>query len=49
LNYSFPVTTRNGDYEIVQGLPIDEFSRNRMEITRKELEEERAAVEKILG
>jgi malate dehydrogenase len=49
LNYSFPVTTRNGDYEIAHGLPIDEFSRNRMEITRKELEEERAAVEKILG
>lgn len=49
LNYSFPVTTCNGVYEIVQGLSIDEFSRKRMEITRKELEEERAAVEKILG
>ncbi|MGH8470674.1 MAG: malate dehydrogenase [Gammaproteobacteria bacterium] len=49
LIYSFPVTTREGGYSIVQGLGIDEFSRARMEITRKELEEERDAVEKLLG
>jgi len=49
LVYSFPVTTREGGYSIVQGLGIDEFSRARMEITRKELEEERDAVEKLLA
>ena len=47
LTYSFPVTCKNGEYEIVQGLEIDEFSRERMEITQKELEEERDAVAKI--
>jgi malate dehydrogenase len=49
LVYSFPVITRAGDYQIVQGLAIDEFSRARMEATRLELEEERAAVDAILG
>ena len=49
LIYSFPVTTQDGGYSIVQGLGIDEFSRARMEITRKELEEERDAVEKLLA
>ena len=38
----------NGDYRIVQGLDIDEFSRERMEITEAELREERAAVEDLL-
>jgi len=47
LTYSFPVTCNNGKYEIVQRLEIDEFSRERMEITQKELEEERDAVAKI--
>ncbi len=47
LTYSFPVTCNNGEYEIVQRLEIDEFSRERMEITQKELEEERDAVAKI--
>lgn len=42
------MTTKEGTYEIVQGVTIDEFSRSRMEITRKELEEERDAVAKIL-
>ncbi len=44
LIYSYPVTTKNGDYQIVQGLEIDTFSRERMDATKKELEEERAAV-----
>ena len=44
LVYSFPVTTRDGDWEIVQGLEIDEFSRGRMDATAAELEEERKAV-----
>ena len=47
LTYSFPVTCSNGEYEIVQGLEIDDFSRERMEITQRELEEERDAVAKI--
>lgn len=47
LTYSFPVTCNNGEYKIVQGLEIDDFSRERMEITQRELEEERDAVAKI--
>lgn len=48
LMYSFPVTCKNGEYEIVQGLNIDEFSRQKMIATQKELEEEKDAVAKIL-
>ena len=47
--YGYPVTCKNGKYEIVQGLEIDEFSRARMDATDKELREERAAVEHLLG
>lgn len=48
LMYSFPVTCKDGDYSIVQGLSIDEFSQSKMDATQKELEEERDAVAKIL-
>jgi malate dehydrogenase len=48
LMYSFPVTCKDGDYSIVQGLEIDEFSQAKMDATQKELEEERDAVAKIL-
>lgn len=41
---SFPVTTKDGQYEIVQGLDINEFSRARIDASVKELEEEREAV-----
>ena len=41
---SFPVTTKDGSYEIVQGLEINEFSRARIDASVKELEEEREAV-----
>jgi len=41
LIYSFPVTTKDGKYTIVQGLSIDEFSRNRMDVSAAELTEER--------
>ena len=44
LVYSFPVTCSNGDYEIVQGIDINEFGRARMLATQKELEEERDTV-----
>lgn len=48
LMYSFPVTCKDGDYSIVQGLEIDEFSQTMMDVTQKELEEEKAAVANIL-
>jgi len=47
--YGFPVTTANGDYTIVQGLPIDDFSREKMNGTLKELEDERAGIASLLG
>jgi malate dehydrogenase len=47
--YGFPVTTANGQFTIVQGLPIDDFSRERMNLTLKELEEERAGVASLLA
>ena len=46
--YSFPVRCSGGDYEVVQGLEIDEFSRTRMDETQQELREERAAIEELL-
>ncbi|MGH8574586.1 MAG: malate dehydrogenase, partial [Gammaproteobacteria bacterium] len=49
LVYSYPVTTKNGEYAIVPDLPINAFSRERMDLTRQELEEERAAVETLLA
>lgn len=48
LIYSFPVTTENGDWKIVQGLDINEFSRARMTATETELKEERDAVKSLL-
>ncbi|TAN03463.1 MAG: malate dehydrogenase [Rhodanobacteraceae bacterium] len=47
--YGYPVTCRDGKYEIVQGLEINAFSRARMDATDKELREERASVEHLLG
>ncbi|MBT8066449.1 MAG: malate dehydrogenase [Gammaproteobacteria bacterium] len=46
--YSYPVRCRDGQYEIVQGLAIDDFSRDRMDKTEAELREERAAIEELL-
>lgn len=46
--YSYPVRCQNGQYEIVQGLEVDDFSREKMNATEKELREERAAVENLL-
>ena len=45
--YSFPVTCSGGDYGIVRGLDINEFSRTRMEETRAELERERDAIKHL--
>jgi len=46
--YSYPCVCKNGDYEIVQRLDVDEFSRARMDASHAELCEERAAVEDLL-
>ncbi len=46
--YSYPVRCSGGAYAIVQDLPIDEFSRSRMDATEAELREERAAIEQLL-
>jgi len=46
--YSYPVTTKNGEYQIVPGLSIDEFSRKRMDATLAELHEERDGVKELL-
>ncbi|MCC6593727.1 MAG: malate dehydrogenase [Xanthomonadales bacterium] len=45
--YGYPVTCRDGRYDIVQGLAIDDFSQVRMNATEKELREDRAAVEHL--
>ena len=47
--YGYPVTCADGKYSIVQGLEIDAFSRERMDFTLKELEEERAGVASLLA
>jgi malate dehydrogenase len=47
--YGFPVTVEGGRYEIVQGLEINAFSRERMDATDKELREERAGVEHLFA
>jgi len=46
--YSYPCRCKNGDYEIVQGLEVDAFSREKMDATATELREERAAIEHLL-
>jgi malate dehydrogenase len=44
---SFPVRCRGGEYEIVQGLEIDQFSRSRIDATANELAEEREAIRSL--
>ena len=46
--YSFPCTCKDGDYSIVQGLEIDEFSREKMDATYAELKGEREDVADLL-
>ena len=46
--FGFPVTCENGEYKIVEGLAIDDFSQERINITLKELEEEKAGVAHLL-
>ena len=47
--YGMPVVTKAGHYELVRDLPIDAFSRERMDKTLTELEEERAGVAHLLA
>ena len=46
--YSYPVTCKDGKYAIVQGLAIDEFARERMDATHRELLEERDGVKDLI-
>ncbi len=47
--FGFPVTTENGRYTVVKDLPIDAFSRERIDRTLKELQEEQAGVAHLVG
>lgn len=47
--YSYPCTSKNGQYEIVQGLGCDDFVKGKMAASEAELREERAAVEELLA
>jgi malate dehydrogenase len=47
LIYGFPVKCRGGQYEIVQGLDVSDFSRGKMDATAQELQEERDEVRKL--
>jgi malate dehydrogenase len=46
--FGFPVTTANGEYTLIEGLPIDAFSQERINITLKELQEEQQGVAHLL-
>jgi malate dehydrogenase len=45
---SFPCTCSNGDYEVVEGIELNDFSRSKVEATVNELKEEREAVRELL-
>lgn len=47
--YSYPCTCVNGRYEIVQGLEMNEFSREKMRVTEQELREERESVKEMFN
>jgi malate dehydrogenase len=47
--YGYPVTCKSGQYKIVKGLEVSEFSRGRMMATLKELHEERDSIKHLLG
>ena len=46
--FGFPVTTENGEYKLVEGLDIDAFSQERINVTLKELQEEQDGVKHLL-
>ena len=47
--FGYPVTVKNGVYQIVEGLALSEFDKQMIKATGEELLEERAAVEDMLG
>lgn len=47
--FSFPVTIADGKWEIVQGLPIDDFSRKLLDVTGAELIEERGEADTVIN
>ncbi len=46
--FSFPVTCKEGEYEIVQGLELDQLSLSRLKASERELLEERTVIEDLL-
>lgn len=46
--YSYPMTIKNKEWNIVQGLTIDDFSREKMDATAKELLEEKESCQSFL-
>src|SRR5262249_10905066 len=46
--FGFPVTTQNGEYKVIEGLEIDAFSQERINLTLNELKEEQAGVAHLL-
>jgi malate dehydrogenase len=48
LTYALPVTCENGEWKEVTGLEISDFSREHMQLTEKELQEEREAVKDMI-
>lgn len=49
LIYSFPVTCAKGEWSIVQGLKVDEFSQTKLDATQQELQEEKRDAFAFLG
>jgi malate dehydrogenase len=47
--YGYPVTVKDGQYQVVRGIEISDFSRKRMDASLKELHEERDGVKHLLG
>ncbi|MGH8691250.1 MAG: malate dehydrogenase [Burkholderiales bacterium] len=47
--FGYPVTCRGGQYQLVKGIEVSEFSRKRIDATLKELHEERDSVKQLLG
>ncbi len=41
VNFSFPVTCKNGEWKIVEGLQLSDFSKEKIAVTGKELLEEK--------
>jgi len=46
--FGYPVTTSGGEYQVIEGLPIDAFSQERINLTLKELTEEQEGVKHLV-